>query len=90
MPCLTCELVLDNKKLSSKRFCCIGGCIAKTTPKRDLYTKDEIKEGSVPGNYFFFYLDEVSNLERRPCLYDKTPQEHSILTIRRTSVVASV
>lgn len=64
-------------------------CIAKATLERILFLKDGIKEGSPPGNYFFQYLNQVSNLDCRPYLNEKAPQEHSVLNIKNTQVVTS-
>ena len=74
-----------NKKLSSKCFYCIGDWTAKTTPTED---KSFIEECSKikqwPGEL------GVSNLECRLYLNEKMPPEHSILNIRKTSVVVSM
>ena len=77
---------MANKKLSSKCFYCIRDWTAKTTTETNLFSKDEIKESTS----FSLYLNQVSNLECRPYLNEKIPQEHSILNIRQTSVVVSV
>ena len=55
----------------------------------DLLLKDEIKVGSIPGNVFFYFSQDFS-LECRLYSNEIIPQEHSILSTRKISVVASV
>lgn len=64
-------------------------CIAKAALERNLFLKDGIKEGSPPGKYFFQYLNQIFNLDCRPYLNEKAPQEHSVLNIKNTQVVTS-
>lgn len=42
----------------------------------NVFSSDEIKESSLPGNYFFIHLKQVSNLEYRPYSNQIILQEH--------------
>ena len=64
--------------------------VPKDETKENNVPKDETKKSSVPGNYFFLYFNQVSNFQCSPYLPKKIPQEHSILNIRKRSVVVSV
>ena len=51
------------------------------------FSKHKTKKGSFPGNHFFFYLNQFSNLKCRSYLNEKIPRENSILNVKKTLVV---